>query len=113
MDSFFWYFLVWLAVTVPGALIGWILVFRKAGMPGWAALVPFYNIYIMVVHVARLSKLWFVLVMTPGVQIIAVFLVNVKVAERFGRSEAYGLGLALMGFVFYPALGFGKARYQR
>jgi hypothetical protein len=112
MNDLFWYFLVWLAVTVPGALVGWILVFRKAGMPGWAALVPFYNIYIMVVHVARLSKLWFVLVLTPGVQIIAVFLVNVKVAERFGRSEAYGLGLALMGFVFYPALGFGKARYQ-
>ena len=112
MDDLFTYFLIWLAVTVPGALVGWILVFRKAGMPGWAALVPFYNIYVMVVHVARLSKLWFVLVLIPPVQIIAVFLVSVEVAKRFGRSEAYGLGLALLGFVFYPVLGFGKSRYQ-
>jgi hypothetical protein len=112
MDSFVWYFLVWLAVTVPGALVGWILVFRKAGMPGWAALVPFYNIYVMVVHVARLSTFWFVLVLIPGIQIIAAFQVNVEVAKRFGRSEGYGLGLALLGFVFYPALGLGKAKYQ-
>lgn len=112
MDDLFTYFLIWLAVTVPGALVGWVLVFRKAGMPGWAALVPFYNIYVMVVHVARLSNLWFVLVLIPGVQLIAVFLVNMEVAKRFGRSEAYGLGLALLGFVFYPVLGFGKSQYQ-
>ena len=112
MDDLFTYFLIWLAVTVPGALVGWVLVFRKAGMPGWAALVPFYNVYVMVVHVARLSKLWFVLTLIPPVQIIAVFLVSVEVAKRFGRSESYGLGLALLGFVFYPVLGFGKSRYQ-
>ena len=112
MDDLFPYFLIWLAVTVPSALVGWVWIFQKAGLPGWAALVPIYNIYVMVVHVARLSKLWFVLVLIPPVQIIAVFLVNQEVAKRFGRSEAYGLGLALLGFVFYPILGFGKAEYQ-
>ncbi len=112
MDDLFPYFLIWLAVTVPSALVGWVWIFRKAGLPGWAAFVPIYNIYVMVIHVARLSKLWFVLVLIPGVQLIAVFLVNQEVAKRFGRSEAYGLGLALLGFVFYPMLGFGKAEYQ-
>jgi Family of unknown function (DUF5684) len=106
------YLLLWVAVTVPGALVGWVWVFRKAGLPGWAALVPGYNIYLLVVGVARLSVLWFVLVLVPGVQIIAAILVNLEVAKRFGRSEAFGLGLALLGFVFYPILGFGKARYQ-
>jgi len=112
MDDAFTYFLIWLAITVPGALVGWVLVFRKAGMPGWAALVPFYNVYVMVVHVARLSKLWFVLTLIPAVQVIPAILVNVEVAKRFGRSEAFGLGLFLMGFVFYPILGFGRAKYQ-
>lgn len=112
MNNFFLFALIWVALTVPGALVGWYWVFRKAGLPGWAALVPFYNIYVMVVYVARLSRVWFVLVWIPVVQIIAAFLVNQEVAKRFGRSEAYGLGLALLGSVFYPVLGFGKARYQ-
>jgi hypothetical protein len=112
MNGLLPYLLIWLAVTVPAALVGWVWVFRKAGLPGWAAFVPLYNIYVLVVGVARLSTLWFVLVLIPAVQIIAAFLVNVEVAKRFGRSEAFGLGLTLMGFVFYPVLGFGRAKYQ-
>jgi hypothetical protein len=103
---------VWAAVTVPGVLLGWLRVFPKAGHPWWAALIPFYNIYVLVVGVARLSVLWFVLVLVPVVNLIAALLVNLEVARRFGKSEAFGLGLALLGFVFYPLLGFGSDRYQ-
>ena len=112
MDDLTWYLRVWAAVTIPGVLLGWLRVFPKAGQPWWAAFVPIYNIYVLVVGVARLSMLWFVLVLVPGVQIIAAILVNVEVAKRFGKSEAFGLGLALLGFVFYPLLGFGPDEYQ-
>lgn len=112
MDDLLWYFVVWGAVTVPGVVLGWLRVFPKAGWPWWAALVPIYNIYVLVVGVARLSLLWFILVLIPVVQIIAAIFVNVEVARRFGKSEAFGLGLALLGFVFYPLLGFGTDRYQ-
>lgn len=112
MDDLFTFLMFWVAITVPGALVGWALVFRKAGVPWWAALIPFYNIYVMVKHVARLSTLWFVLVLIPGVQVIAVFLLNIEVAKKFGRSEAFGLGLLLLGFVFYPILGLSRAKYQ-
>lgn len=106
------YLLAWSAITIPSILLGWLMVFPKAGHARWMALIPFYNIYVLVVGVARLSKLWFVLVLIPGVQIIAAILVNVEVARRFGRSEAFGLGLALLGFVFYPILGLGRAEYE-
>jgi hypothetical protein len=112
VDDLQWYLMVWGAVTVPGVLLGWLRVFPKAGQPWWAALVPVYNIYVLVVGVARLSVLWFVLVLVPVVQVVAAILVNVEVAKRFGRSEAFGLGLALLGFVFYPVLGFGPDKYQ-
>ena len=112
MDDLTWYLVVWFVVTVPGVLLGWLGVFPKAGRSRWAALVPLYNIYVLVVGVARLSVLWYVLVWVPVVQIIAAILVNVEVAKRFGRSEAFGLGLALLGFIFYPILGFGPDRYQ-
>jgi len=106
------FLLVWGAVTVPGVLIGWMLIFPKAGQSWWAALIPGYNIYVLVVGVARLSILWFVLVLIPGVQIIAAILVNVEVARRFERTEAFGLGLALLGFIFYPILALGSSEYR-
>lgn len=111
LDDLTWYLLVWAAVTVPGVVLGWLRVFPKAGLPAWAALVPVYNVYVLVVGVARLSALWFVLIWLPLVQIVAAILVNVEVAKRFGKSEAFGLGLSLLGFVFYPVLGFGSDRY--
>ena len=112
MDGLLPYLLIWAAVTVPAVILGWWGVFPKAGQPAWAALVPGYNIYVLVVGVARLSLLWFILVLVPGVQIIAAILVNVEVARRFGRTEAFGLGLALLGFVFYPTLGLDGSKYQ-
>ena len=106
------YVLIWAALTIPGAVVGWWGVFRKAGLPGWAAFVPVYNFYLLVVGVARLSLLWVVLLCVPPIQIIAAILVNIEVAKRFGRSESFGLGLTLVGFIFYPLLGFGSDRYH-
>ena len=106
------YLLVWGAVTIPGVLLGWLGVFPKAGLSRWAALVPVYNVYLLVVGVARLSVLWFVLLWIPAVQVVAALLVNVEVARRFGRSEGFGVGLAMVGFVFYPLIGYGDAQYQ-
>jgi hypothetical protein len=106
------YLLLWAAVTIPGVVVGWLWVFPKAGQPRWAAVVPAYNVYVLVVGVARLSLLWCLLLVVPVVNFIAAILVNVEVAKRFGRSDAFGLGLTVFGFVFYPVLGFSDAKYQ-
>lgn len=113
MDDLLPYFYLWLAVTVPGAVVGWVGTFRKAGQAWWKAVVPVYNVFVLVVSVAGLSPLWFLLLWIPPVNLIAALLVNVEVARRFGRSESFGLGLAVFGFVFYPVLGFGPAKFQR
>lgn len=106
------YLVVWAAVTIPGLILGWLGLFPKAGLPRWAALVPLYNIYVLVVRVAGLSRLWFVLILVPPVNLIAAILVNVEVAKRYGRSETFGLGLTVFGFVLYPVLGFGRSEYD-
>jgi hypothetical protein len=113
LSPYLFYILIWLAITVPAVIIGWVRVFPKANQPWWAALIPGYNVYVLVVGVAQLSLLWFILVLIPGVQIIAVLLVNLEVAKRFGRSEGFGIGLAVLGFIFYPVLGFSDAKYQK
>lgn len=111
MDDLTWYVIASAFVAVP-VMVGWTSMFPKAGWPWWSALVPFLNAYVLVLGVARLSWLWLILVFTPGVNVVAVLLVNVEVARRFGKSEAFGLGLTLLGFIFYPVLGFGPDPYQ-
>lgn len=106
------YLAVWAAITIPAVVAGWCGLFPKAGQPRWAALVPVYNIYVLVVHVAGLSRLWFVLIMIPPMNLIAAILVNVEVAKRFGRTETFGVGMSVFGFVLYPILGFGRAEYD-
>lgn len=85
--------------------------FLKAGQPGWAAIVPFYNLWIMI-KIAGRPGWWFLLFLIPFVNIVAVFVVAIDVAKNFGKSTGFGVGLALLGFIFYPILGFGDARYQ-
>lgn len=93
------------AVVVVGA---W-KVFEKAGQPGWAAIVPIYSTYVFVVEIAKKDMVWFILsIFIP----FAVIVPCMDAAEKFGKERAYGIGLALLPFVFFPMLGFSDARYQ-
>mgnify|MGYP003476900854 CR=1 FL=1 len=83
----------------------------KAGQPGWACLIPFYNIYVMV-EIARRPILYFVLCFIPVVNLVIIILISIDIAKRFGKSAGFGIGLTFLGFIFYPILGFGDATYD-
>jgi|SRR5688572_24339018 hypothetical protein len=102
--------LLYLAVIVV-TIAGMWQVFVKAGEPGWAAIVPFYNAWVFV-KIAGKEPLWFILLFIPCVNIVIAILVSMALAERFGKDPVYGVGLALLPFVFYPMLGFGQDQYQ-
>jgi len=102
---------IYLAVIVLMIASLW-KVFEKAGQPGWAAIIPFYNIYILTCEIAKKEILWLILMFIPFINIIASVLVSIEVAKKFGKSEMYGIGLAFLGFIFYPMLAFGDAQYQ-
>ena len=86
-------------------------VFEKAGEPGWASIIPIYNAIVML-KVARKPGWWFLLLLIPGVNIIIAIIVAIEMAKNFGKGTGFGLGLAFLGFIFYPMLGFGDARYM-
>ena len=86
-------------------------VFAKAGQPGWAAIIPIYNVYILL-KIAGRPGWWLLLCLVPLVNVIIAILVAIDVAKAFGKSAGFGVGLALLGFIFYPILGFGDATYQ-
>ena len=86
-------------------------VFVKAGQPGWAAIVPLYNV-IVLLKIAGKPLWWFLLMLVPLVNIIVVFIVAIAIAKNFGKGTGFGVGLALLGPIFYPILAWGGARYQ-
>ena len=104
------FMLVWLAVVLLLVASMW-KIFVKAGEPGWAAIVPIYNI-IVLLKIAGKPAWWLILFLIPVVNFIIAILVGISLAKNFGKSTGYGIGLALLGIIFYPMLAFGDSRYQ-
>ena len=106
--ALFWViYLAILAAVVAGAWKS----FEKAGKPGWAAIVPIYNT-IVAIEIAGRPIWWFILLLIPCVGIIVAIIVCIDFAAKFGKSAGFGVGLALLPFIFFPILGFGDAQYQ-
>ena len=87
------------------------VIFTKAGKPGWAAIIPFYNMCVLL-EICGKSPLWFVLLFIPCVGIIVSLLLNIELAKVFGKGAGFGIGIILLPFVFLPMLAFGDATYQ-
>lgn len=102
--------LIYLVVIVVWIAGMW-KVFEKAGQPGWAAIIPIYNLYVLTQVVGR-PWWWLIIALIPLVNIIALFVLNIDLAKAFGKGAGYGVGLALLPFIFYPMLGFGDPGYQ-
>lgn len=85
-------------------------VFTKAGEPGWAAIVPIYNVMILGKICGR-GELFGLLMLIPCVGIIISIMLSLDLAKAFGKGGGYGVGLWLLPFVFYPMLGFGSAEF--
>jgi hypothetical protein len=107
--AIFVFALIYLAVIVFLIAAQW-KVYAKAGQPGWAAIVPIYNIWVMLKIVGR-EGWWLLLLLIPCVNIVVICIVYLDLAKSFGKSAGYGWGLILLPFVFMPMLGFGDARY--
>jgi len=86
-------------------------VFTKAGEPGWASIIPIYNLYIWCKIVGR-PWWWILLMLIPFVNFIVAIILCIDLAKSFGKGVGFGIGLALLGIIFFPILGFGSAQYQ-
>lgn len=86
-------------------------IFVKAGQPGWAAIIPIYNNYIMQQIVGR-EVWWLIFLFIPGLQIVWSIVIGLDLAKSFGKETLWGVGLILLPFIFYPLLAFGDAQYQ-
>ena len=102
--------IVWLAVVLLMVASLW-KVFVKAGEPGWAAIVPIYNLFVLL-KIAGKPAWWFILMLIPIVNFIVLIVVCIALAEKFGKGAGFGVGLGLFGIIFYPILGFSDSQYR-
>lgn len=85
-------------------------IFSKAGEPGWAAIVPFYNNYVL--FKITMGNGWlFLLMFVPLVNIVMSFMVIFKLAKVFGHGIGFGFGLLFLQVIFLLILAFGSSEY--
>lgn len=103
-------YIIFCLALVVVSLVGMWKVFEKAGKPGWAAIVPFYNLYCL--FEMSFGNGWlFLLTFVPCVNFIVTILCYFKLAKAFGKGIGFGFGLLFFNFVFMMILGFGDAEY--
>jgi hypothetical protein len=85
-------------------------VFAKAGKPGWASIVPIYNLVVWQ-QIAGKPLWWIALYFVPFVNLVVAVLCGFALARNFGKGKAFGLGLVLLPWIFIPVLAFGDDVY--
>lgn len=93
-------------------VISYWFIFNKAGAHGWAAIVPVYNLWVLV-KVAKLPVWYFIMLLIPYVNFVFTILVHIKLGRVFGKSGGFLVGMALVPVVFCPILAFSNDQYQQ
>jgi hypothetical protein len=98
-------------IVIALAVVSTWRVYVKADQPGWASIVPIYNLYILC-KIAGKSGWWVLLSMIPFVGIVILVILNLELSKSFGKGTGFGLGLSFLPIIFYPILAFGDAEYE-
>ncbi len=103
---------IWLVmlVFVVIAIIAYWKIFTKAGKPGWAAIIPFYNIIILLEIVGR-PAWWIIFMFIPLANIVVAAVILHRLSRAFGHDIGFTIGLLLLSPVFMLILAFGESRY--
>jgi len=98
-----------LAISVLAIVALW-KIFVKAGEPGWAAIIPFYNLYVL--FKITWGNGWkFLFLLIPFANIVFLIITMVKLAKAFGKSGGFAVGLIFLSVIFYCILAFDQSQY--
>lgn len=86
-------------------------IYEKAGQPGWASIIPFYNFYVLLKIVGKPGWWLIWMFIPPAGFVVGIWVVNL-LSKSFGKDVGFTLGLIFLSVIFYPILGFGNAEYQ-
>ena len=109
--------IVWFAIMIF-MIVSWWIVFKKAGQPGWAILIPIYN-FLIILRVASKPWWWVFAILLAIIPVVGAILLLVAmififhgVSKNFGQGAGFTVGLVLLSVVFVPILAFGDYQWK-
>ncbi len=100
------FIIIYLVAVIP--LMG---VFNKAGAPAWAAIIPIYNLYVLLKIVGR-PGWWIILFIIPIVNIVVSIIVYYDLSKSFGHGAGFTVGLVFLSWIFLLILWLGSSTYR-
>ena len=85
-------------------------IFTKAGKPGWASLVPIYNLVVML-RIASMPGWMLVLFFIPLANAFVGLIMQAKIVKSFGKSTGFVIGYFFLPLIFLPILAFDSSQY--
>ena len=86
-------------------------VFVKGGYPGWGAIIPIYNVYVLT-KLAGYHGATILLYLIPIFNIIWGIVISLGLAKAFGKGGAFGFFMLwLLSLIGYFILGYGRAQF--
>jgi signal peptidase I len=95
-------------ILVLISFVGLYKIFEKAGLPGWKALIPVYNFWLLGTIINR-PKWWGLIMVVPGVNLIMYGVYGFHLARAFKKRMNNDLIMAaFMPYLYFAYLGFNK-----
>ena len=101
---------IWISIIAFAIVSQW-KVFTKAGQPGWACLVPIYNIIILL-KIANKPTWWLLMFFIPIANIVFLIMMLNRISLSFGKSSGFTVGLIFLSIIFWGILAFDKSEYK-
>jgi len=102
---------LWFVVIVLIIAANW-KIYTKAGKPGWAVIIPFYNIIVLLEIIGKPWWWLLIILFVPVANIIfGIWMINL-LSKSFGYGVGFTIGIIFLPIIFLPILGFGNAEYQ-
>ena len=86
-------------------------IFKKAGKPGWACIIPIYNTYVLF-DIIYGKGIKFLLLLVPLLNIVVAIAAAIRIAHVYGKSTGFGILNLFLPIIAEPILAFGDAEYK-
>lgn len=93
------------------SLIALMRIFKKANRSGIYALIPIYNM-IVLLEIINMSTWQVILLFIPGINFVLYAIMMYKVAKAFRKTNGFALGYVFLPFIFLPILAFSDSEYM-
>lgn len=108
MNGVLWFLYI---AAIVAFIAGLWMVFTKAGEDGWKAIIPIWNILVLLKIVGR-EWWWIILMLIPIVGFVIWIIVALDLAKSYGRGTGFGIGLIIFPYIWSLILGFGSDTYR-